>query len=57
MRTTPGQITVSRSGGAISESGNGGSALMARGGRTGRSSVPPRIVKVAFAGLGHIIGQ
>jgi len=56
MYTTPGRRTVDGSGSAISGSGSSGSASMACRGRTGRSSVPPKIVNVAFTGLGQIIG-
>ena len=57
MRTTPGRITVGRSGVAVSGPGNGGSDSAGWAGRTGRSSVPPKIVRVAVSGAGQIIGQ
>ena len=46
------------SGGADAETGSGdSSASEVRGGRIGRSSVPPKISSVAFSGAGQIIGQ
>ena len=51
-RILPSRLIVGFSGGADSRPGSdASSASVARGGRTGRSRVPPRIRSVAFSGL------